>query len=892
MDVRWTLGWIGAIGRRVMGLVRRDRLARELEEEMRLHRESRERQFVADGMEREEARYAAARTFGNVTAMSERGREAWGWRWLEDLLHDAAFGMRALRKSPSYALTAVTTLVLGIGATTAIFSVVNTVLLRPLPYADPGRLVQVQENHISGGGFPGTAFAENFSYANWFDLRAGHEGSFEALGAYRPWTFNVSRGGAKSGAEPVQADGAMISHELLGVLGATPELGRGFSADEEQRGAANVVILSSGLWQSQFGGDPNALGKTLNVSDVPHVIVGVMPAGFDFPNEARVWTPLVADELRTNRQSHLLGVIGRLATGVSREQAESELRAFADSVQEQNPGVDPGFQVAARNLRERITAPVRPALLVLLSAVGLLLLAACANVANLVLMRNTTRVREFAVRAAVGAGHGRLLRQCLVESALLGLAGAAGGVLLTTWCLKMVVAFGPKDVPRLMDVRADGTVLAFTIGLSLLTAMIFGAVPALAAARIDPNDALKENSKGTTSARGAKLRGALVTAEIALALMLLTGGGLLMDSFLRLSHVWPGFDARNVLTANLFLPDTHYTSKQVAPFFDRLLERVRAIPGVESAAVVNTLPVSGGAATDFVVEGQPKPKTGEEPSANIRVVAGDYFATMRIPLLRGRWFDAHDTDTSVKVMVINETMAEKFWPEESPVGKRVTMYNWGPPLTGEVVGVAGNTKSDALDSAPSYMIYSPHSQFPSHFDTIVVRTSGDPMGAAVALKAAVWSVDRDLPLADITTMESRLKNSVGAQRVQMMVLCGFALLALLIATIGIYGAMAYSVGGRMREIGIRVALGADPAAVRGLVLGEGLRWAGIGIALGLAGALAMGGLLSSLLYGVAGRDPLILGAASLALLSVAAAACYLPARRATRVDAMQILRAE
>jgi predicted permease len=886
------VGWIGEIWRRTGMMARRDRLARELDEEMRLHREAREREFVAGGMDREEARYAAARAFGNVAATSERGREAWGWRWLQDLVGDAAFGVRALRKRPSYALTATITLALGIGATTTIFSVVNTVLLRPLPYADPGRLVQVQENHIDGGGFPGTTFAENFSYANWLDLRNARPKSLEAVGAYRPWTFNVSRGSASKGAEPVQADGAMVSPELFEVLGATTELGRGFTHDEQQPGAANVAILSYRLWQSQFGEDPSALGKTLNVSDVPHEIVGVMPAGFDFPDGALIWTPLVMDELRTNRKSHLLGVIGRMTAGTSREQAESELRAFAEAVQEQNPGVDPGFQVAVRNLRERITARVRPALLVLLGAVVLLLLAACANVANLVLMRNTTRVREFALRAALGAGHGRLLRQCLVESALLGLTGAAGGVLLTTWCLRLVVAFGPKDAPRLMDVRADASILAFAVGLSLLTAIIFGAAPALAASRTDPNDALKDGAKGTTSVRGTKLRGALVVAEISSALMLLSGGGLLMNSFVRLSHVWPGFDSRNVLTANLFLPDTHYTSKQIAPFFDRVLERIRAIPGVQSAAVVNTLPVSGGAATDFIVEGQPKPKTGEEPSADIRIAAGDYLTTMRIPLLRGRWFDAHDTDTSVKVMVINETMAAKFWPGENPIGKRVTMYNWGPPLTGQVIGVAGDVKSDALNSAPGYMIYWPEAQFPSIFNNIVVRASGDPMRMAASVKAAVWSVDRDLPLADIATMEARLKNSVGSQRVQTMVLSGFALLALLIATVGIYGAIAYSVGGRVREIGIRVALGADAGAVRGLVLGEGMRWAGIGIVVGLIGALGLGGLLSSLLYGVEARDPMTLGAASVALVSAAAAACYFPARRATRIDAMTVLRAE
>jgi predicted permease len=884
--------WIGELWRRVGILVRRDRHWRELDEEMRLHRELHEREMIANGAKCEEARYAASRAFGNVTAISERGREAWGWRWLEDFLNDAAFGVRALRKSPGYAATAVITLVLGIGATTTIFSVVNTVLIRPLPYADPEHLVQIQENHVDSGGFPGTFYAENFSYANWLDLKATPQKSFERVGAYRPWTFNVSRGAANGGAEPVQAYGAMITADLFDVLGAMPELGRGFTLDEQHAGASKVAILSYGLWQSQFGGDPNVLGKTLNVSDEPHVIVGVMPAGFDFPDAARIWTPLVTDELATNRRSHLLGVIGRLASGTSRQQVESELRAFVGGVQEQNPGVDPGFQLAARNLRERITAPVRPALLVLLGAVGLLLLAACANVANLVLMRNTSRVREFAVRAALGAGHGRLLRQCLVESALLGVAGAAGGVLFTMWCVKLVVAFGPKDVPRLMNVRADGTMLAFAIGLSLLTAMIFGAVPAVAASRTDPNDALKEGAKGTTSVRGGRLRGALVVSEIAVALMLLAGGSLLMNSFIRLSHVRPGFDERNLLTANLFLSPNKYATENVAPFLKAVLERVRAIHGVESAAIVNTLPVSGGASTDFVVEGRPAPVEGTEPSADIRIVAGEYLSTMRIPLLRGRWFDGHDSSSSHRVMIINQAMAQRFWPNENPIGKLVTMRDWGPALTGEIVGVAGDVKSDALNATPGNMIYWPEEQFPSIFNNVVVRTSGDPMQVVAALKAAVWSVDRDLPLADIATMEQRLATSVGSQRVPTIVLGVFALLALLMATIGIYGVMAYSVGGRLREIGIRVALGADAAAVRGLVLSEGLRWAGVGVGLGLFGAVAMGGVLSNLLYGVSARDPLTLGGAAVVLLGVATGACYLPARRATRVDAMRILRAE
>ncbi len=873
------MGKIGEIWRRVQMLVRRDTFDREIDEEMRLHREMKQRELIEGGVEAEEARYAASRAFGNAMSLREQEREAWGWRWLEDLLQDCLYGARGLRKSPGYTATAVTTLILGIGATTAIFSVVNTILLRPLPYAEPAWLVWIEENHDG---------ATNFSYANYLDLRVAPHKSLEQLGAYRPWTFNVS-----GGAEPAQAEGAMISASLFDVLGVTPELGRGFTEDELREGADNVVVLSWGLWQRQFGGDPSVVGRTIRVSDVPHAIVGVMPAGFDFPQGARIWTPLSTNgEQRKNRRAHLLHLIGRLEPGATAVQSQAELRAFVEGVSQQNPGVDPGFQIAVGNLRERITAPVRPALLVLLGAVGLVLLAACANVANLMLMRNTARVREFAVRAALGAGHGRLMRQCLAESALLGLTGAAGGVLLAVWCLRLVVAFGPKGVPRLDEVHADGMVLAFAVGLSLLTAMVFGAVPAAHASRTDPNGALKEGAKGTTSVKGAKLRGALVVAEIALALMLLAGGGLLMNSFVRLSRVWPGFDEKHLLTANIFLSPNRYQDKQIAPFFDRVLERVRTIPGVQSAAVVNTLPLSGGAATDFVVEGQPAPAAGDEPSADIRVVAGDYFTTMRIPLLHGRWFDAHDTETSLKVMVINQTMAERYWPNENPIGKRVTMMDWGPPLAGEIVGVAGNVKSDALDAQPGNMIYWPERQFPSIFDNLVVRTAGDPGDLAAALKAAVWSVDADLPLARIATMDERLAESVGPRRVPTVLLSVFAGLALLMAMVGIYGVMAYSVSGRSREIGIRMALGADVRAVRNLVLREGLLWAALGTGIGLAASVGLAGVLSSLLYGVTPRDPETLGGATLLVVLVAMLACYLPARRATKVDAMRTLRAE
>jgi predicted permease len=872
---------IGEIWRRIAVLLRRGAAARELDEEMMLHREMKERELRADGVEGDDARYAASRVFGNGMALREQGREAWGWRWLEDFAQDCWFGVRGLRKNPGYAATAVVTLVLGIGATTAIFSVVNTVLLRPLPFADPTRLVRIEESHTA---------AANLSYANYVDLLAARPKSMERVGAYRQWTFNVS-----GGAEPVQAEGAMISASLLDALGVAPAAGRGFTEDDQHEGADNLAIVSYGLWQRQFGGDAGVVGKTIRVSDVPHVIVGVMPAGFDFPQGTEIWTPLMTDgELSRNRRSHLLRVVGRLAPGMTLAQADAEMSAFAESVMRQNPGVEPGLRVQVRNLREKITAPVRPALLVLLGAVGLVMLAACANVANLVLMRNTARVREFAMRAALGAGNGRLLRQCLAEGIVLGLAGAIGGVLLAVWCLKLIVAFGPEDVPRLHDVHVDAWMLGFAIILSLVTAIVFGLVPAAEASRTDPNGALKQGPRGSTSVRGAKLREALVVAEIALALMLLAGSGLLMNSFVRLSQVWPGFDERNLLTANLFLSPTRYENERVAPFFDAVLDRMRTIPGVQSAAVVNTLPVSGGASTDFRIEGQPVPVAGNEPDADIRVVAGDYFAAMRIPLLGGRWFDGHDTGGSSTVMVINRTMAEHYWSGENPIGKRVTMLDWGPPLTGEVVGVVGDVKSARLDSVAGNMIYWPERQFPSIFGNLVVRVEEgrDPKQAAGALKAAVHAVDPDLPLARIATMEERLAASVKPRRMQTLLLGVFASLALSMAVVGIYGVMAYSVSDQRRELGIRMALGADGTTVRRMILRDGLRWTAIGVGIGLAGALGVAGVLSSLLYGVAPRDPVTIGGVTMLLVGVAMIACWVPAHRAMRTDPMVALRHE
>src|SRR5882724_3297505 len=881
--------WIGEAWRRLRMLVGGEKFARELDEEMRAHRETKERALLADGMSEEEARYRAAREFGNATWLQEESRGRWGWNWLEDLAQDFAFGARGLRKSPGFTATAVITLILGIGATTAIFSVVNTVLLQPLGYAEPARVVRIEEKHE---GFDNVAF----SYATYRDLAKGKYQALAAIAGYRPWSFNVTGDG-----EPEQVDGAMVSANMFSTLGATPEIGRGFT-DDEQRASAGVVVLSYGLWKRRFGGDAGVIGKMIRVSDAPHEIIGVMPERFEFPDKtlwlagsgtAGLWTPLVIEgSLANNRKSHLVKAIGRLAPSVRLEVAQAELDGLAQRIGEQYPGVDPGMGIGVWNLKQRMTSKVRPALLVLLGAVGLMVLAACANVANLVLMRNTGRARELAVRAALGAGRVRLLRQSLVESLLLGLAGGLGGVLPAFWSVKLIAALGPQDVPRLNAVQVDGRVLAFAMGLSVLTAMVFGGIPAAQACWTDPNESLKEGTKGTTSVQGTRLRAAMVVAEMALALMLLAGGGLLVNSFVRLSHVSTGFDESHLLTMSIFLSPSQYANRQnaIAPFLGSLAERARAVPGVVSAGIVSSLPMKGGVGTDFQIVGRP-PTNEANPEADVRIADENYFSTMRIPLLRGRWFNTFDTESSAKVMVINNSMAQQYWPNENPIGQRVTMLNWGPPLTGEIVGVVGDVK-DTLDQPAGSWFYWPERQFPSIFASLVVRTAGNPLDVAAGVKAAVWSVDRNQSVAAVQTMEEVRTESVGRRRMQTVLLGVFAGLGLLMAMVGIYGVMAYSVSARAREIGIRMALGANGSAVRKLILGEGLYWTAIGTGLGLAGAVALAGVLSSLLFGVSPRDPWTLLCATLLLAGVAMMACYVPARRAMNVDPMKTLRAE
>jgi len=622
-----------------------------------------------------------------------------------------------------------------------------------------------------------------------------------------------------------------------------------------------------------------------------------MPAGFQssvlFSGQYDLWAPLSASgSLHDNRRSHLLAVVARLKPRATIAQAEAELAAVAAGIEKQNPGVDdPSLGITVVGLQERMVAPLRPALLVLLCAVGCVLLIACANVANLLLARSAAREREMAIRLALGASRWRIARQLLTESALLGLAGGAAGLLLAVWGVDSIIALAPGNLPRIGEVRIDGRVLAFTLTASLLTGILFGLAPALQLPRLSIHEVVKDGGRGSTGTRRRCLRHFLVVSEVAVALVLLIGAGLLINSFLRLQKVDRGFDARNVLTLNLTL-SRYSTNEQQIAFLRQVLERTALAPGVRAVGLTSTLPLQGGPSTEFVIEDRAPLALGDEPAADIRIVDPNYFRAMGIPLRAGRPFTENDSTDAPKVMVINENMARRFWPDEDPIGKRVTMKDWGPPLTGEIVGVAGDVKSGGLDSETRPMIYWAYPQFPVIFNSIVVRTEADPLSVVGAVKNQIWSVDPTQPVASVTTMEQLLSSSVAPRRFNMLLIGVFAAVALALAAVGIYGVISYTVLQRTHEIGIRVALGAQGSDVIRLVVGQGMMLACAGAVVGLAASFGLTRLMSGLLFGVSATDGPTFAAISVLLLAVAFAACALPARRATKVDPMIALRCE
>ena len=799
---------------------------------------------------------------------------------MESLCQDLRYGLRGLAKNPGFTLVAVLTLALGIGANSAIFSVVNAVLLRPLPYREPERIVTA----LRGGWFP-------IAPANFLDWRA-QQSAFEQIGAAQAW------GPTLTGRErPEQVGALQVTSDLFSVLGVSPALGRTFLPGEDQPGAGKVVVLSHHLWQRRFGGDPALVGQTITLNGDGYTVVGVMPAGFQFApfwvTNAELFAPLNLGPRAGDRAGQSLRVFARLKEGVTREQAQAEMNAISRRLEQQYPETNKNSDIRIDPLHEKVAGKVRPALLVLLGAVSFVLLIACANVANLLLARSAARRKEIAVRAALGAGRVRLIRQLLTESMLLGLAGGGLGLLLAGWGINLLVALSPANLPRVETISLDLRVAGFTLAVALATGLIFGLAPALQASKLDLNEALKEGGRGSTEGlRRNRVRGALVVAEVALALVLLIGAGLMIRSFRRLQAVDAGFDPRRVLTLTVQTSGPKYaTGAQRAAFFDQLLPRLAALPGVASASAINHLPLAGDTWTlGFAVEGRPAPAPGERQGAVYRIVRPGYFRTMGMTVLNGRDFTDQDRAGAPGVAMINETFARSVWPNEDPIGKRIRVNDDGPNPR-EVIGVVKDAKQSEWTADARREVYLSHLQTPTpSYLTLVLRAAGEPLGLAAAVQREVWSIDQDLPVAKVASLEQVVADAVGQPRFNLLLLNLFAAVALALAAVGIYGVMAYSVAQRTHEIGIRLALGARAGDVLKLVVGQGLILTLIGLAIGLGAAFGLTRLMESLLYGVSATDPATFIAIPLLLAGVALFASYLPARRAMKVDPMTALR--
>jgi putative ABC transport system permease protein len=870
-------------------MFRRKRKQSDFTAEIEAHLELEMERLKEQGLSEEEARVAARRAFGNVTQAQERFYESGRWLWWDHLAQDLRFGVRTLRRNPGFAAVAVVVLALGIGANTAIFSVVNGVLLRPLPYKDPGRLVQLWATYANWK--PSRIV---LSPADFFDI-VDENRVFEEASIYRPGEMNLS-----GGREPVRVWSARVSTNLLRLLGVRPSLGRGFLPDEGRPGKGQVAILSHGLWESRFGADRAILGKAVTLDTNPYVVVGVMPPSFAFPSATTdVWVPFVptADELRSHGIQEAFA-IARLKRAVRLEQAQAEMDAIAARLANAYPKTNKGRGFRLVPLQEEIVGDVRPALLVLFGAVGLVLLIACANVANLSLVRGAGRQREIAIREVLGAGRPRVIRQLLTESLLVALTGGGLGLLIAPAGIVLLRTIGPANFPRLDAVGIDRWVLWFTFGVSVVSAILFGLAPAFQVSKPDLTGSLKEaamtSQVGFTTFGRHRTRSILVISQVALALVLLAGSGLLIHSFWRLVTVDSGFDPHNVLTMSLSLPSTKYPTTQARnAFFQNVLERLAALPGVTAAGAVNMSPISGGAVTyNFEIEGRPPARAEESPEAELEIISPGYFQAMGVKLLRGRDFTNHDRGGAPAVAIISQAFARRYWPNEDPVGKRIR-GGWGAGGLTEIVGVVGDTRDIALATAPQPEMYLPYLQFENYgYMALAVRTSSKPLELVRPIEAQVWAVDKDQPVADVMTLEGVLYKSVAEPRFRTLLLGIFAGLALSLALVGIYGVMSYTVAQRTHEIGIRMALGAERGNVLRLVVRQGLALTFMGLGVGLAVALSLTRFLASFLYEVRATDPATFVAVSLALAAAGLVASYIPARRATKVDPMVALRYE
>ena len=809
---------------------------------------------------------------------------------MNTLFQDLRFGFRMLAKSPGFTAVAVLTLALGIGANTAIFSVVNAVLLRPLPFPHPEQLVSV-EYFNTAAKIP----QESVSYPDFFDWRSQNQ-VFSHLASYRDNDYTLTGAG-----EPVHLGGAVVSSGFFATLQVRPALGRGFLREEEEKGR-HVVVLSDALWRTRFSADPQIVGRSVTLNNKSYTVVGVAPAGFNFPiatAPVQLWTSIADDsDLLSQRGNHFLLVVGRLKPGMTVAQAQADMAHINGNLSKAYEASNLRFSGAVIEPElQHLVGDVQPALLILFGAVGCVLLIACANVANLLLARAMSRQREIAIRSALGAGRLRVIRQLLTESIVLALLGGACGLVFALWGTGALVRLVPQDVPRMSQIGMDGHVFLFTFLAAVITGILFGLAPALQSSKTNLVDALKEGGRGLSGGLlHHRLRGALVVGEMALALTLLMGAGLMIQSFTRLRNVNPGFNPHHVLTFTFDLPETQYSTDQQKIFYHQALDRFNAIPGVVSAAAALPLPISGHRFNiSFKIEGRPV-ANGNEPSEEVRIVSPGYFKTMGIPLLEGREFAATDTPTSPDVVIINQAFAARYFPNEDPIGKRmipgVSDTNVPQEPAREIVGVVGNVKTVALNRGVKPEYFLPYPQALIGSMNIVLRTQGAPESVLDAARETIHSMDSTLPLYRVQTMDQYLGASVAQLRISMALLSIFAGLALALAAVGIYGVMSHLVTQRTHEVGIRMALGAQRDDVLRLVLGQGIKLALTGVITGIFAAWGLTRLLAAMLYGISAQDPLTFGVIAVLLALVALAACYIPAWRATKVDPLVALRYE
>ncbi len=878
---------------RLRALFRRKSVEAELDEELRAHLEHQEHRYVQSGLPLEEAKRRARLEFGGLDQVKEECRDARGVNLIETTLQDIRYGLRKLARSPGFTAVAVATLALGIGANTLIFSVVNAAILHPLPFRDAGRLV-TQWATSPTVGYSGPGSLTDKDYMEWRDQNR----VFSDTAAFRGQPTNLTGVG-----EPVRLNGATITASLLRVLDVNPALGRAFAPEEEAAGHDRVVLLSDRLWRSRFDSNPAVLGKAIKLDGEFYTVIGVTPAGFDFPDQTEVWTPLT---LNIEEHNATLQIVARLKPGVSLERARND-EAVLGKRRPAQPG-DWEWHTTLVLLTQAAAAEVRTPLLVLFAAVGLVLLIACANVSNLFLARATTRQGELSVRKALGASRSRLVRQMLTESVIMAVLGGSLGLLMAALGQSFVAKAAsllprnlesPSAAAHIASAGIDLSVLAFTLAVSVFTTILFGLAPTLWATRGEMNSSLKgEGRRSTTGRMQGYMRDGIVVAEVALAVILLVSAGLLIRSFLHLMTVDRGFDPENVLTLNISLPESRYQSaRPMIEFEEQALDRLRVAPGVKSAGSVFGLPLGhwliGG---DFTVEGQPPLAPGSQPFiATKAVVGGDYFRTIGIPLLRGRYFDAHDSEAAPHVVIVSQSLARHYWPLDEALGKRLK-----PGFSNDawctVVGVVGDTKQYSLGEPSSPVMYLPYTQAPATFMmqdiTFVLRAGSGPLALASAARRAVQAADPDLPVFDVATMDQLVYRSASAPRFNTALLGVFAALALVLAAVGIYGVMSYAVAQRTHEIGVRVALGAEASDIIRQVVRQGMLPAVIGIATGTAGAWGVTRFLSSLLFGVRPTDPITFAMVPVLLAAVGVLACLLPVRRATKVDPVEALRYE